>query len=44
MYLYVIFLGDGDDFDLDIIQAPDTGTCRSEDLLFVAQEYKFTIL
>ena len=39
----MIYLG-GDDFDLDVIQAPHTGTCRSDDLLFVAQEYKLTFL
>ena len=36
----MIYLGGGDDFDLDVIQTPHTGTCRSDDWLFVAQEYK----
>ena len=40
----MIYLGGGDGFDLDAIQTPHTGTCRSDDLLFVAQEYKFTVL
>ena len=40
----MVDLGGGDDFDLDVIQTPHTGTCRSDDLLFLAQEYKFTFL
>ena len=38
----MIFLEGGNDLYLDVIQTPRTGTCRSDDLLFVAQEYKFT--
>ena len=38
----MMYLGGGDDFYLDVIQTPHTGTCRLDDLLFVAQEYKFT--
>ena len=40
----MIYLGGGDYFDVDVIQTPHAGTCRSDDLLFVAQEYKFTFL
>ena len=40
----MIYLGAGDDFKTDIIQTPHTGTCRWDDLLLLAQEYKFTFI
>ena len=35
----MIYLGGGDDFDLDVTQTPHTGTCRSDNSILVAQEY-----
>ena len=37
----MIYLEAEDDFNTDIIQTPHTGTCRWDDFLFLAQEYKF---